>query len=183
MKTPAPVQEGNEVEKPTRRAFLQGSGLTAGAAVVAGGTTLATLADPPLARTGCVPSRTSGSDRRVSPPTPAIPAARANGLQRLAHTELTHSRVSPDFFWCGRKLYERAMLAASSTSVPAQTVPTPGFRRFSRRNSRPAVRPQYALHHLLSAPSSFTEIVHDSLISAVARDDWHGMTRAPQTSQ
>lgn len=43
MKTPAPVQEGNEVEKPTRRAFLQGSGLTASAAVV-GGTTLATLA-------------------------------------------------------------------------------------------------------------------------------------------
>lgn len=43
MKTPVPVQEGNEVAKPTRRAFLQGSGLAAGAAAV-GGTTLATLA-------------------------------------------------------------------------------------------------------------------------------------------
>lgn len=44
MKTPVPVvEEGNEVVKPTRRAFLQGSGLAAGAAVVSG-TTLATLA-------------------------------------------------------------------------------------------------------------------------------------------
>jgi hypothetical protein len=43
MKTPAPVEEGNAAAKPTRRAFLQGSGLAAGAAVV-GGTTLATLA-------------------------------------------------------------------------------------------------------------------------------------------
>lgn len=44
MKTPAPsVEEEKEVAQPTRRAFLQGSGLAAGAAVV-GGTTLATLA-------------------------------------------------------------------------------------------------------------------------------------------
>jgi secreted PhoX family phosphatase len=44
MKTPTPaIEEGNEVAKPTRRSFLQGSGLAAGAAVVSG-TTLATLA-------------------------------------------------------------------------------------------------------------------------------------------
>lgn len=44
MKPSSPVvEEGRAATKPTRRAFLQGSGLAAGAAVVSG-TTLATLA-------------------------------------------------------------------------------------------------------------------------------------------
>lgn len=85
----------------------------------------------PLARTGCVPSRTSESDRRVSPPTPAIPAVRAHGLQRLAHTAVFRP-ILP--VW--GKLYEQAMRAPSSNNVPAQIVPKPGFRRCRRRNSR-----------------------------------------------
>lgn len=47
------------------------------------------------------------------------------------------------------------------------------FRRSSRRNSRSVFRPRYASQHLLSAPSSFSEISRDFLSFAAAQVCWH----------